>query len=141
MAEQNDLTPWVHPKSKAWFQALFRRTNILMSLEDEMKLPPEQLDIHIVRMALSFAVMLSHPDIWPDEDKSILKLIARKAKEFTQLPPKSSSGKAVTVAEHQAHSKLVEEMTSEIELVRRRLGISVRKTRVAIPRSWQPFWE
>lgn len=137
----NDLSPWVHPKSQAWFQALFRRTNLLMSLENEMKRPNEQLDIHIVRMALAMAVMFGRPEIWPSGDREVMELVVAKAREFVKLPPQAKSGKAVTVAEHQAHSKLVAEMNSEIEIVRRRLGTSVRKTRVTIPESWRPFWE
>lgn len=141
MSEKNDLAPWVHPKSKAWFKVLFRRTNLTMALQDELNRPIEQLDIHIVRMALAMAVMFGKPEIWPEEDRQILKLIVNKAREFARTPPQSVTGKPVSVAEHQAHSKLVKELTAEVELVRRRLGISVLKTKASIPPSWQRFWE
>ena len=137
----NDLAPWVHPKSKSWFKALFRRTNLLISLEDELKKPDEQLNIHTVRMVLAFAVTLGKPDIWPESDREILKYIANRTREYARKPPQSLSGKPVTVSEHQVHNKLVEQINVEVEILRRRLGTSVRKTKINTPSSWEPFWE
>jgi len=141
MAEQNDLSPWAHPKAKAWFRALFRRTSLPLALEDELKKPEEQLNIEIVRTLMTFAVLLSRPEIWPKRDHDVLEFIVAKAKEFCDRPAKSSTGKPLTIAEHKAHSRAVAEITHDIELVRRRLGLSVRKSKIHGPASWEPFWE
>lgn len=139
--QKNDLSPWVHPKSQAWFKALFRRTNLLIALEDELKKPDDQLTIQTVRMILAFAVMLGKPEIWPDSDRDVLKYIANRSRQFARLPPQSLTGKPVTVSEHQAHNKLVDQINIEVEILRRRLGTSVRKSKIKTPPSWEPFWE
>ncbi len=139
--ERNDLSPWIHPKSKGWFKVLLRRTNLLIAIEDEMKRPDDQLNIHVVRMALSIAIMLGRPEIWPEEDRDILRIITNKAKKFAQLSPQAKSGKPISVSEHKAHSRLAGQILAECEIVRRRLGISVRKTEIEAPQSWDSFWE
>lgn len=139
--ERNDLSPWIHPKSKSWFKVLLRRSNLLLAIEDEMKKPDDQLNIHIVRMALSIAIMLGRTEIWPEEDRDVLRIIANKARKFAQMPPNKIQGKPVSVAEHKIHSRLSEQILLECEIVRRRLGISVRKTKIEAPESWDPFWE
>lgn len=139
--QRNDLSPWVHPKAKNWFSVLFKRSNLLMAIEDELSQPNDQLNIHIVRMALAFAATLGRPEIWPEKDKAILKLIVNKARQFCREPPQSVAGKPLTVAEHQVHQKLAQAMESEIEIVKRRLGTSVRTNPIATPPTWNPFWE
>ncbi len=141
MAEQTQLSPWAHPKARAWFSALFRRTSLPMAIEDELRKPVDQLNIEIIRTAMTFAVLLSRPEIWPQKDRDLLESIVAKAKEFCARPPKSAHGKALTIAEHKTHSKAVAEITHDIELVRRRLGVSVRKSKMSGPKSWEPFWE
>lgn len=141
MPETNDLSPWVHPKAKNWFYALFRKSNLAIALEDELRKPEEQLTPAIMRMILAFGVLLGRPEIWPENERDILEAIVDKAKQVSQNPPKSASGKPLTLAEHQTYSHTTAELAYEIELLRRRLGISNRKTPVGTPKSWEPFWE
>lgn len=141
MPETNDLSPWVHPKSQSWFQALFRKSNLAMGLEDELRRPDEQLTPAIMRMILAFAVLLGRPEIWPENERDVLTTILNKARECSKKPPNSATGKPLTLAEHQTHSYNTAELTYEIELLRRRLGVSVRKTEMVAPKSWEPFWE
>ncbi len=141
MAEQTDLSPWIHPKSSAWFGALFRRTSFMLALEDELRKPEDQLSLETVRMMLAFAVMLGRDGVWPERDKGVLKQILQKARDYVKLPPKPKKGKALSIAAHQAHAKRVKEMSHEIELVRRKIGASNRKSKIGAPPSWDPFWE
>ena len=141
MSEQNDLSPWVHPKAQSWFRALFRKSNLAMALEDELRKPEDQLTPSVMRMILAIAVMLGRPEIWPENERDVLEAIMNKAKEYSQKPPTSSSGKPLSLKEHQAFIQTASELTYENELLRRRLGKSVRKTPVKTPKSWEPFWE
>jgi hypothetical protein len=141
MAGTTDLSPFVHPKAQKWFRALLQRTSLPMALEDELRRPDDQLNLEIVRMILAFAVLLGRPGIWPENENDVLKFIVKRANEFSKMSASSTTGTALTLAEHQAHTKTISELTQEMELVRRRLGISVRKTKISTPRSWAPFWE
>lgn len=141
MPELNDLSPWVHPKAQQWYFALFRKTNLAMALDDELKRPEAQLTPAIMRMILAFAVLLGRPEIWPENERDVLTAIMIKAKEYSQKPPRSPSGKPLTLLEHQSYVQTTTELAYEVELLRRRLGVSVRKTAVGTPKSWEPFWE
>jgi hypothetical protein len=141
MSEPADLSPWVHPKSQAWFRALFRRTNLIMALEDEINKPDDQLSPEVARLILAISILLGRPEIWPEDDQPTLKKIMRRAKELSQKPPTSGTGKPLSLAEHQAHKNSDTQMTHELEILRRRLGVSVRKTKLGAPPSWEPFWE
>lgn len=140
MSDQNDLSPWAHPKARAWYQALFRRTSLSMALEDELKKPDEQLNLDIIRTALALAVLLSREEIWPQRDLDVLEFLVAKAKEYCAQPAKSATGKPLTIVEHKSRSRAVAEITHDIELIRRRLGTSVRKSKMSEPPSWKPFW-
>ena len=141
MAESNDLSPWVHPKAKNWFSALFRKTNLAIALEDELRRPDEQMTPAIMRMILAFGVLLGRPEIWPENERDVLTAIMDKAKDYSTKSPTSATGKPLTLAEHQTYSQSTAELAYEIELLRRKLGVSVRKTPVSTPKSWEPFWE
>ncbi len=141
MPETTDLSPWVHPKAQSWFHALFRKSNLALALEDELRKPEEQLTPAIMRMILAFAVLLGRPEIWPENERVVLTAIMNKARKYSRQPPKSASGRPLTLAEHQTYTNATAELAYEVELLRRRLGISVRTTPVSTPKSWEPFWE
>lgn len=141
MAEPDDLSPWIHPKSQNWFGALFRKSNLAMALEDEIRKPADQLTPPVMRMIVAFAVLLGRPEIWPENERDVLTEILNKAKEYSQRLPTTATGKPLSLAEHQAHTQTNSEFVQEIELLRRRLGVSVRKTPISAPKSWEPFWE
>lgn len=140
MSNNNDLSPWAHAKSRAWFQALFRRTSLPLALEDELRKPDDQINIEIVRTALSLTVLLCRPEIWPKRDRDVLEFLVTRAKEFCDKPAQSTSGKPLTVAEHKSRSRAAAEIAHDIELIRRRLGTSIRKAKMSCPPSWEPFW-
>ncbi len=140
MSESADLSPWAHPKAQAWFEALFRRTNLLMSLEDELNKPDDQLMPEIARLILAFSILLGRPEIWPESEFPILNKVVVRTKEISQKPASSSIGKPISLAEHQLHKKATGQIAQEIELIRRRVGVSVRKSKVSAPATWQPFW-
>ena len=98
MPESNDLSPWVHPKAKNWFHALFRKSNLALALQDELLKPEELLTPAIMRMILAFGLLLGRPEIWPENERDILMEIMKKAKEYSQNPPQSVSGKPLTLA-------------------------------------------
>lgn len=141
MTETDDLSPWAHPRAQHWFRALFERTSFALSLENELGQPEDQMNIGKVRMMLAFAVVLGRPEIWPRQQMDVLKLIYRKSKEYSLAPGQACSGKPLTIKEHRAHEVLLVEMSQEMELLRRRMGISNRKTKMGAPSSWEPFWE
>lgn len=141
MANSNDLSPWAHPKAQHWFYALFRKTNLAMELEDEIRKPVDQLSPEIMRVILAFALLLGRPEMWPENERAVIEAIMKRAREISQTSPKSATGKPLTISEHQQHSQTNSDLAKETEILRRRLGASARKTPVALPKSWEPFWE
>lgn len=140
-SDPTDLSPWAHPKAKAWFGALFRRTNFPLGLENEIRVADDQLSLSQLRMMLAFALLLGRKEMWPAKEMEVLKQILKKTRERVAQPPTSSSGKPFSVAEHQNHQRTVDSLAQEIELVRRRLGSSMRKTPMKTPDSWGKFWQ
>ena len=141
MPEHRDLSPWVHPKAKAWYAALLRRTSLPLALEDELRKPDDQLTIEVVRMMLAFAVLLGRDGIWSEEDNGVLKQIVQKARDFSKRPAVGKNGKGLSISEHQSHAKRIEHLSHEIELVRRKLKMSNRTSKISTPPTWKPFWE
>ncbi|MFK7769966.1 MAG: hypothetical protein AB8B55_22350 [Mariniblastus sp.] len=141
MAEHKDLSPWAHPKAQAWYSALLRRTSFPLALEDELRKPDDQLSLETVRMMLAFGVLLGREGIWSKEDNSVLKQIVQRARDWAKQPAKGKDGKPLSIAEHQAHGKRVEQLSHEIELVRRQLKMSNRKSKIGTPPTWDPFWD
>ena len=136
-----DLSPWAHPKAQAWFSALIRRTHFPMTLENEMSQPDSQLTLNHLRMMLAFIILLGRKEIWPENERDLLKKVLNKVRDRIKQPPSQISGKPLSVAEHQEFNKVLEALKEEIEIVRRRVGISVRKTELNTPASWGKFWE
>lgn len=136
-----DLAPWKHPKAQAWFRALFRRTNLPLALENELRQPDDQLSLPRLRMMLALVLLLGRDEIWPKHERDILKAVLKRIRKRIQMPLTSVTGKPLSVAEHQEHNRVIKALEQEIELVRRRLGISFRKTPMKTPDTWGKFWE
>ncbi|MGB2501793.1 MAG: hypothetical protein ACPIA2_19015 [Mariniblastus sp.] len=141
MKELNDLSPWIHPKAQNWFYALFRKTNLAMVIDDELQKPEGAISLDQMRMILAFGLLLGRNEMWPENERGTLKAILRRARQIAKAPPASSTGKPLTMAEHQSYNNTLEEFKLEIELLSRRLGMSNRQSAIKPPASWQPFWE
>lgn len=141
MKELSDLSPWIHPKAQNWFYALFRKTNLAMVIDDELQKPEGAISLAQMRMILAFGLLLGRDEMWPENERGTLKAILRRARQIAKAPPASSTGKPLTMAEHQSYNSTLEEFKLEIELLSRRLGMSNRQSAIKPPASWQPFWE
>ena len=65
MKELNDLSPWIHPKAQNWFYALFRKTNLAMVIDDDLRKPEWAVSLAQMRMILAFAILLGQDEMWP----------------------------------------------------------------------------
>ena len=135
-----DLSPWAHPKARAWFRGLFNRTQFGFVLEDVLKQPDEHLSHDQIRAVLAFAVLLSREETWPEEHRSVLSLILDKARAVAARNGGSGGGKTLTLKEVKRQGSINTELQEEIEILRRRLGKSAKTKTVQTPSTWEPFW-
>lgn len=135
-----DLSPWAHPKAQAWFRALFQRSQFGFLLEDAVNQPVEMLGRQQIRAILTFAVLLGKQNIWPEEDRTVLKLILEKAREMARATAQDQAAGAMSVRQHRSHNPSQCEYQEEIEILRRRLGSSFKTTKLTTPSTWDPFW-
>lgn len=141
MKEQNDLSPWIHPKAQNWFYALFRKTNLAMFIDDELQRPEGTISLDQMRMILAIGILLGRDEMWPENERGTLKAILRKARQMSNLPPTTEAGQPLTMAEHRNYNDTLAEFKREIEILSRRMGMSNRQNAIDPPASWQPFWE
>lgn len=135
-----DLSPWAHPKAQAWFRDLFNRTQFGFVLEDVLKQPVDQFSHDHMRVILAFAVLLSREETWPDEHRAVLSLILEKARAVAARVDRQGPGRALTLKEVQRRGSIASELHEEIEILRRRLGKSLKTKPLATPSTWEPFW-
>lgn len=140
MSEQQDLSPWAHPKAKAWFKALFNRSQFGFMLEDVVKQPVEELSREQIRVILTFAVLLSREEIWPEEHQLVLKMILDKAREIANLSNNPNASGAMSLRQHRSRTAGNCEFQDEIEILRRRLGRSFKTNPLETPSTWGRFW-
>ncbi|MCH2183053.1 MAG: hypothetical protein MK108_13700 [Mariniblastus sp.] len=139
MNATTDLSPWAHPKSQAWFEMLFKRSGMLDELERFVAQPLEQIEVPECRMVLMLLIILARPGIWPSGYDDVLVLAEQKVTEIVKQT-QSKTNRKMTMAQHQQHGVLMDEIRYELEVLRRRIGKSSLKTRIHRPATWKDFW-
>ena len=141
MAESTDLAPWAHPKAKRWFESLIDDTSFALVLEDELVHAEKEKDYDKVRMIHALALIFGHQGIWPEHRMGLLKDCARAANRVLKDHDSGTVSGPLTIAEHKGQSATDEAFRQELELLRRRLKMSNRKSMIGPPKSWGNFWE
>lgn len=144
MQDENNLSPWAHPKAQRWFATLLERSGFIAEIEDTLQLDDSHFELGHGRMMLALMIMLGRPGIWPDDKKRVLNRAASKVNKLANDDsPKASSGKKpkpLSLDQHQRNAKAKKAVQDEIEIVRRRAGMSNRKSKLPPPETWKGFW-
>lgn len=145
MAESNDAdevidySPWKHPKAQRWFKELLEETHLPLMIEDALEKPDAELSRGESRLFLSLMIMLGRKGIWPENRESLFRTVIRKT-VIVMTRKQGRSDKPLTLSEHKVHAKVNSAMDGELEILRRRIGMSNRKTALSPPKSWGRFW-
>ncbi len=133
------LAPWAHPKAQEWLALILRKSDLLDSLAAVIESPTEPLGMGQQRLMAMLLIVLGHPGLWPEEKQEVLKVcasrlhsLARQTREEAKLNLKSIDQKAATVVNA--------DWDVELEMLRRRSGISKRVNKLTLPVSWKRFW-
>jgi len=135
---QNTWSPWAHPKAQRWFAELFDKSSLPLMIEDTVERPLVESNEEVTRLMLALTLLLGRDGIWPEQRKHILRTVARRAAEF-DAEDGSVSGKPMTMADHRVKGMQQQEIKVELEHLRRRIGMSNRKNKLAPP-AWGKFW-
>ena len=146
MPNETNLAPWSHPKAQRWFDTLLERSGFIQEIEDQTHLDDSQWDVSRARIVLSFLVMLGRPGIWPDRHRGVLNRAASKANRTLENPADRPvetgrrKKRPLTLEQHQKTNQAKSAIMKEIEIVRRRAGMSNRKMPIKQPPQWGKFW-
>lgn len=135
----NEYSPWKHPKAQRWYAELLEKTNLPLMIEDALEKPDADLSAGQTRMFVAMLVMIGRKGIWPDHRKNLIRFVIRKAAALLNQK-QSVSKKPLTLSEHRQAGKTNIEIEHEVELLRRRIGMSNRNSKIGAPK-WGRFWE
>ena len=133
-----DWSPWKHPKAKRWFEELLEETHLPLMMEHAVDTPDDLLDEGETRLMVALALLLGRDGIWPSQRDSILRTVARKGDVVARRETGSKAG-AMSLAEHKNRAQQNANLTQEVEMLRRRIGMSNRVTEIEPP-EWGKFW-
>ncbi len=139
--QSTDLAPWAHPKAQRWFRDLLEETSLPLALDDEISQAENQDDFEKIRVILALALLIGRPGIWPENRNSLLRAAVRAAHQITNKTPGQKDGRPMTIAEAKGRTADHDAIRHEIELMRRRLKMSNRKSEMYPPTTWGNIWE
>lgn len=138
--ESGDLAPWAHPKAQHWFDTLLERSGLLLSLREALEDPRGELTCNQLRSMIFLLYTLSIEGVWPAGQEPLLQRLTMRihslAQRIQSLPHKGHQ----TIAAHQAAIHDRQQLEQELELLRRKAGISKRVTPLKLPPDWQRIW-
>lgn len=137
----NDLSPWAHPKAQRWFEDLLERDLLPTALDDEIVQAVRGHEHEKVRVILALLLVLGRDGIWPTSRSNVLKSAVRGAEHLVKTPAPIQGKKPLTLSEARGRTTQFETLQVEIEMMRRRLKMSNRKTPLDAPKSWGNLWE
>ena len=144
MSESNDLSPWAHIKAQRWFETLLERSGFINEIEDTVNLDADHMELSHGRMMLALLILLGRPGIWPEEKKRVLqRAVSRVSKMANEAEGKSAptaKQKPLTIDQHKRKTAAQKAIQDELEILRRRAGMSNRKSKLPPPVSWKHFW-
>lgn len=143
--DSKDLSPWAHPKAQKWFETLLERSGFINEVEDNLQHDEDLFELSHGRMLLALLILLGREGIWPESKKRVLQRAASKINAAANRSDESSDTKRkktspLTVDEHRRKSAAKAAISAELELLRRRAGMSNLKRTVPQPNTWNEFW-
>ena len=143
--EPNELSPWAHTKAQRWFETLLERSGFINEIEDMVNLDEDHMDLSHGRMMLALLNLLGRPGIWPESKKRVLQ---RSVSRITRLGAQSKDAtinvgkkqQPLTIDEHKRKTAAQKAIQDELEILRRRAGMSNRKSKLNAPVTWTNFW-
>ena len=136
-SETINWSPWKHPKAKRWFEELLEVAHLPLMMEHAVDKADDSLGEGETRLVVALALMLGREGIWPAQRDTVLRTIVRKGNVVASRETGSKAG-AISLAEHKSHAKRRAELVHEVELLRRRIGLSNRKN-LLDPPVWGKF--
>ena len=133
-----DWSPWTHPKAKRWFEELMEQTHLPLMMEHAVDKPDDTLNEGETRLMVALALLLGRPGIWPAQRDAILRTVVRKGNVVASREAGSKAG-AMSLAEHKNRAQQHANLIQEVEMLRRRIGMSNRVTEIEPPK-WGKFW-
>lgn len=133
-----DWSPWKHPKAKRWFEELLEETHLPLMMEHAVDKADDSLNEGETRLMVALALLLGREGIWPAKRDMLLRTIVRKGDVVVNRKGSRSDG-PMSLAELKLKSAQHEKLVQEVELLRRRIGMSNRKTQLDPP-AWGEFW-
>lgn len=140
MSQADDLAPWAHPKARGWMETLFEKSGLLQSLRDSLENPDADLTCNQLRAIVALLYFLSIGEIWPAGQQQILQKLAMRIHSLSRKLTTDTDSRAMTVAEHQQAIHGRAQLEAELECLRRKVGISQRKSPLAVPPDWTRVW-
>ena len=144
MSELNDLSPWAHPKAQRWFESLLERSGFVSEVEDVVQLDQDHFELPHARMLLALLILLGRPGIWPEDKQRVLQRaasrIAKAAEQDSGGVSVGKKAKPVTLDQHKRNTVAKKSIEAELEMLRRRAGMSNRKSKLPPPPTWTNFW-
>lgn len=133
------LSPWAHPKAQEWIELILEKSDLLNAFQQTVMDESRTPNVHEIRVYEMLATLLGHPQIWPENRRqdfircaTRLHFVARQAQQDDPGFGKSFEPKAAKL--------IAEDWQVEVELVRRRGGISKRVVPLKLPLTWKRFW-
>lgn len=136
----DDLAPWAHPKAERWIDSLFERSGLLTSLRESLEDPYGGLTCNQLRSIVALLYFLSIDGIWPAGQEPLLQKMTMRIHSLAQKIKVETGSRPLTVSEHQEAIHARGQLDHELELLRRRAGISLRKTELRFPPDWKRIW-
>lgn len=133
-----DWSPWKHPKARRWFEELLEETHLPLMMEHAVDEADDVLVEGETRLMVALAILLGRDGIWPAARDSILRTIVRKGGVVSNRTVSNSNG-PLSLAEHQEQARQHDHLVDEVEMLRRRIGMSNRKQALKPP-EWDRFW-
>ena len=133
-----DWSPWKHPKAKRWFEELLEETHLPLMMEHAVDQADDSLNEGETRLMVALALLLGREGIWPGKRDVLLRTIVRKGDALVNRKA-SRSDVPMSLTELKFKSTQHDNLVQEVELLRRRVGMSNRTTRLDPP-AWGDFW-
>ena len=140
MEHESDLAPWAHPKAIHWYETLFERSGLLYSLRVMLDDETQNLTCNQLRSTVALLYLLSIEGIWPAEERPLLTKLTLRIHTLAKKIQIETGSKPLTVSQHQQAIHAQAQLEHELEMLRRRVGISNRKTPLKRPPDWQRVW-
>jgi len=133
-----DWSPWTHPKARRWFEELLEETQLPLMMEHTVDKADDSLNEGETRLMVALAILLGRDGIWPAQRDLILRTLARRGDVVSRRTAQNKNG-PISLAQHKEQADQHEHLVQEVEMLRRRIGMSNRKTPMNPP-AWGKFW-